>query len=404
VAPLVFDPYDYDVHEDPYPVYQRLRDEEPLHHNEQHDFWALSRHADVAAALRDDATYSNARGVSLDRSAWSPDAHRVMSFLALDPPRQVRLRKLVSRAFTPRRVRELQPGVQRLTEHYLDAALAQGRELEWIGQLAGLLPMDVISELMGVPPADRAEVRRLADLVVHREPGVHDVPPAGMEAALTLVGYYADMVARRRKQPSDDLTSGLLEARLDGDPDGDRLTDEEIIAFLFLMVVAGNETTTKLLGNALFHLGRHPAQRAEVFADPDALVGPWIEETLRHDTSSQVLARHLRADVALHGRVAPAGSKLLLLLGSANRDERVFTEPARYDVHRDKDELAQLLSFGAGKHYCLGANLARLEARVVLAELVRRFASFEVHPEGAVRVHSTNVRGFARLPITVVPR
>jgi cytochrome P450 len=133
-------------------------------------------------------------------------------------------------------------------------------------------------------------------------------------------------------------------------------------------------------------------------------VGPWIEETLRHDTSSQVLARHLRADVALHGRVAPAGSKLLLLLGSANRDERVFTEPARYDVHRDKDELAQLLSFGAGKHYCLGANLARLEARVVLAELVRRFASFEVHPEGAVRVHSTNVRGFARLPITVVPR
>jgi cytochrome P450 len=399
-TPLVFDPYDYDFHEDPYPTYQRLRDEEPLHHNEQHDFWALSRHADVGAALRDDATYSNAMGVSLDRSAWSPDAHKVMSFLGMDPPRQVRLRKLVSRAFTPRRVRELQPDIQRLTEDYLDAALAQGTDLDWIGQFAGLLPMDVISQMMGVPTADRAEVRRLADLVVHREPGVYDVPPAGMAAALTLVGYYADLVEQRRKRPADDLTSGLLAAELDGD----RLDEQEIIAFLFLMVVAGNETTTKLLGNALFHLDQHADQLADVFADPAGMVGVWIEETLRHDTSSQMLARHLRADVALHGRVAPAGSKLLLVLGSANRDERVFTEPARYDVHRDKDELAQILSFGAGKHYCLGANLARLEARVVLHEFVRRFASFQVHPDGAVRVHSTNVRGFARLPITVVPR
>jgi cytochrome P450 len=409
-APLVFDPYDYDFHEDPYPVYRRLRDEEPLHHNERHDFWALTRHADVGAALRDEATYSNAMGVSLDKSAWSPDAHKVMSFLGMDPPRQVRLRKLVSRAFTPRRVRELRPDIQRLTEEYLDEALVDGPELDWIGQFAGLLPMDVISQMIGVPKPDRTEVRRLADLVVHREPGVYDVPAAGMEAALSLVAYYSDLLAERRKRPADDLTSALVQARLDPgldtgpEPARDRLDDEEIIAFLFLMVVAGNETTTKLLGNALFHLGQHPAQRAEVFADPDALVGPWIEETLRHDTSSQMLARHLRADVALHGRVAPAGSKLLLVLGSANRDERAFTEPTRYDVHRDKDELARILSFGAGRHYCLGANLARLEARVALAELVRRFGSFEVHPEGAVRVHSTNVRGFARLPITVVPR
>jgi cytochrome P450 len=403
-SPLVFDPYDYAFHEDPYPFYARLRDEDPLHHSPDHDLWVLSRHEDVGKALRDDEVFSNAMGVSIDRSAWSPEAHRVMSFLAMDPPRQIRLRKLVSRAFTPRRVRELEPEIQRLTDTYLDEALAQGDELEWIGQLAGLLPMDVISQMMGVPVADRAEVRRLADLVVHREDGLSDVPPAGMEAALVLVDYYAGMLAERKRRPTDDLTSALLAAEIDGD----RLADEEIIGFLFLMVVAGNETTTKLLGNALHHLGAHPGQLHDVFDAPPGsvteVVVPWVEETLRHDTSSQMLARHLKADVALHGKVAPAGSKLLLLLGSANRDERVFTDPTRYDVHRDKDELGRILSFGAGKHYCLGANLARLEARVVLAEAVRRFSRFEVHADRAVRVHSTSVRGFAELPITVVPR
>ncbi|WP_310963514.1 cytochrome P450 [Nocardioides terrisoli] len=403
-APLVFDPYDYHLHEDPYPVYARLRTEDPFHHSAAYDLWVISRHEDVGAALRNDEVFSNAMGVSIDKSAWTPDAHKVMSFLAMDPPRQIRLRKLVSRAFTPRRVRELEPEIQRLTETYLDAALAQDIDLEWISQLAGLLPMDVISQMMGVPPADRAEVRRLADLVVHREDGLQDVPPAGMAASLELVGYYADMIAQRRRQPTDDLTSALLAAELDGD----RLDDDEIIAFLFLMVVAGNETTTKLLGNALFHLGSRPDQVRDVFADPTAgtagMVVPWVEETLRHDTSSQMLARHLRADVSLHGRVAPRGAKVLLLVGSANRDERVFTDPNRYDVRRDRDELSQILSFGAGKHYCLGANLARLEARVVLAEFVRRFSSFDVHADRAVRVHSTNVRGFAELPISVVPR
>lgn len=181
------------------------------------------------------------------------------------------------------------------------------------------------------------------------------------------------------------------------------MTDEEIIAFLFLMVVAGNETTTKLLGNAVFHLARHPEQLAEVFADP-ALIEPWIEETLRFDNSTQMLARHLLADVELHGAVAPAGSKLLIVLGSANRDERVFTDPDRYDVHRDRAELGRLVSFGGGRHFCLGASLARLEARVALGELVRRAGDVRVHHAEAVRVHSTNVRGFARLPVTVTPR
>ena len=312
-APFAFDPYDYDFHEDPYPLYTRLRDEAPLYYSERDDFWALSRHADVFAAFRDDVTYSNRMGVTLDASAWSPEAHRVMSFLALDGAAQSRIRKLVSAAFTPRRVRELEPQVQRLTEHYLERMFAVNAEhgsADWIAELAGRLPMDVISELMGVPVEDRDEVRRLADLLVHREAGVRDVPPAGMEAAIELFSYYGDMVKQRRETPTNDLTSALVQAELDGD----RLTDNEIMAFLTLMVVAGNETTTKLLGNALFHLSAEPDQRDAVLAAGDELVAPWVEETLRFDNSTQMLARYVTTDVELHGRTMPAGSKLLLSL------------------------------------------------------------------------------------------
>jgi cytochrome P450 len=323
-----------------------------------------------------------------------------MSILGMDPPRQNRLRSLVSRGFTPRRVHDLLPRIQALTERYLGECLEKG-SFDWITDFAGKLPMDVISEMMGVPEEDRAEVRRQADIVVHREDGLYDVPPAGAEASMWLVVYYQEMVAQRRRRPSDDLTSALIEAEIDGD----RLSDEDVIAFLFLMVVAGNETTTKLLGHALFHLTRHPEQVGSVFDGPDPeLVNPWIEETLRFDTSSQLLARYLLRDVALHGVVAPQGSKLLLCLGSANRDERVFSRPDDYDIFRDKAELAQILSFGGGRHFCLGANLARLEARVALAALVERARSVEVDHDRAVRVHSVNVRGFASLPTTVVPR
>ncbi len=398
-TPLVFDPYDYVLQDDPYPFYARLRDEDPLHHNEQHDFWVLSRHADIHNAVRTESVYSNAMGVSLDKSAWNPKAHKVMSFLAMDPPRQNRLRSLVSRGFTPRRVMALEPSIQRLTDRYLDHALQQDG-FDWIHDFAGKLPMDVISEMMGVPEPDRDEVRRLADLVVHREQGVFDVPVAGMEASLTLIGYYAEMLAQRKKQPTDDLTSALIAAELDGD----RLTDEEIIAFLFLMVVAGNETTTKLLGNALFHLTSHPEQQESVFAGEEDLVEPWIEETLRFDTSSQMVARHLLADVELHGKVAPEGSKLLLLLGSANRDDRVFERPDEFDIAREKSQVSQLLSFGGGRHFCLGAHLARLEATVALRELVRRTASITVDHDRSERVHSTNVRGFASMPVTARTR
>ncbi|MGY2702602.1 cytochrome P450 [Nocardioides sp. HB32] len=397
----VLDPYDYGFQDDPYPVYAWLRANEPLHHNPVLDLWALTRHADIAEALRTEGTYSNSYGVAIERSAWGPEAHKVMSILGMDPPRQKRLRSLVSRGFTPRRVHDLLPRIQELTDRYLGECLEMG-SFDWIADFAGRLPMDVISEMMGVPEEDRAEVRRQADVVVHREDGVYDVPPAGAEASLWLVGYYLDMVAERRRKPTDDLTSALIEAEIDGE----RLTDDDVIAFLFLMVVAGNETTTKLLGHAAFHLTRHPDQHDLVFggAGDTDLVAPWVEETLRYDTSSQLLARYLLRDVELHGRVAPQGAKLLLCLGSANRDEAVFGRPDEYDITRDADELARILSFGSGRHFCLGANLARLEARVALTALVERAGSIEVDHEACRRVHSVNVRGFAVAPMTVVPR
>lgn len=398
--PIVFDPYDYAFQDDPYPTYKRLRNEAPLHHNPDLDLWALTRHADIAEAFRTEGTYSNSWGVAIEQSAWGPDAHKVMSILGMDPPRQNRLRSLVSRGFTPRRVNDLLPRIEALTDQYLGECLEMG-SFDWIADFAGKLPMDVISEMMGVPEEDRAEVRRQADIVVHREDGLYDVPPAGAEASMWLVVYYQEMVAQRRRRPTDDLTSALIEAQIDGD----RLSDEDVIAFLFLMVVAGNETTTKLLGHALFHLTSHPDQHALVFDGPDTdLVNPWIEETLRYDTSSQLLARYLLHDVEKYGVVAPQGSKLLLCLGSANRDERVFSRPDEYDIFRDKAELAQILSFGGGRHFCLGANLARLETRIALTALVERVRSVEVDHDRSVRVHSVNVRGFASMPMKVEVR
>ena len=397
-APIAFDPYDYAFQEDPYPVYARLREQEPLHYNELHDLWVLSRYDDIQYALRTEGTYSNRMGVTIDRSAWNKDAHKVMSFLALDPPDHIRIRSLVARAFTPRRVRELGPRIQELTELYLDPALESG-SFDWIKDFAGRLPMDVISEMMGVPQADRDEVRRLADLLVHREEGVTDVTAAGMDAAGKLFAYYAEMLAERRRRPTEDLTSALLAAQIDDD----KLSDEEIIAFLFLMVVAGNETTTKLLGHAVFHLTRHPDQERAVF-DEEFPVEPWVEETLRFDPSTQLIARLLVKDVELHGKVAPAGSKAVVLVGSANRDPRVFDRPDEFDIHRDKDELSKSLSFGGGRHFCLGANLARLEAQIALRELVRRTRRIDVDHTNAKRVHSVNVRGFSSVPMSVEVR
>lgn len=396
-----FDPYDYAVQEDPFPSYAWLREHDPVHHNEVDGFWALAKHADVHAAFKDEATFSNRMGVSIDKASWGRHAHKTMSILGMDAPQQTRLRSLVSKGFTPKRVRQMEDKILRLTRKFLDPCLESG-EFDWITDFAGKFPMDVISELMGVPEEDRDEVRRLADLLVHREDGVRDVPEAGMAAAIELIGYYEKLLDAKRREPADDLTSALLEVEVPTKQSGgsDRLADAEILAFLFLMVVAGNETTTKLLGNALFHAHAHPDQLGGVLADP-ARVKPWVEETLRYDSSTQMLARYVAQDVTIRGRTIPEGSQLLLLVGSANRDEDVFPDADRYDLDRDT---SAMVSFGLGRHYCLGANLARLEADIALTHLVERVSSLEIDLEQTRRVHSVNVRGFRQMPVRMVVR
>ncbi|KUH99670.1 cytochrome [Mycolicibacterium acapulense] len=397
ISEIVLDPYDYDFHEDPYPYYKRLRDEAPLYRNDELGFWALSRHQDVLQGFRNSTTLSNKFGVSLDPASRGPHASKTMSFLAMDDPDHLRLRTLVSKGFTPRRIRELEPRVTEIAVQHLDVMLDKARSnetVDYVDEFAGKLPMDVISELMGVPEPDRVQVRAWADGVMHRDEGVTDVPPSAVEASINLIVYYQGMVAERRKKPTDDLTTALLEAEIDGD----RLTDDEIIGFMFLMVIAGNETTTKLLANAAFWGHRNPDQLTPVYADLQR-IPLWVEESLRYDTSSQILARTVSGELTLYDTTIPDGDVLLLLPGSAHRDERVFEDPDRFLIGREIG--SKLMSFGSGAHFCLGAHLARMEAKVALTELFKRIRGYEVDEANAVRVHSSNVRGFAHLPITV---
>jgi cytochrome P450 len=385
-----FNPYAYETHEDPYPVYRRLRDEAPLYRNEDLGFWALSRHADVLAAFKDVERFSNRHGVSVDADAFHDGADATMSFLAMDPPRHTRMRSLVSRGFTPRRVSALEPRVREIAIRHVEGFVERGA-CDFVADFAGKLPMDVISEMIGVPEEDRATLRKWADLVVHREEGNEGLPASTLEAAARMLDYLVEMLADRRQHRRNDLTGALIEAEIDGD----RLTDHEIIGFLFLMSIAGNETTTKLLANAVYWLWRNPSERDKVRADP-GLIPRWVEETLRYDNSTQALARLVARDVEIHGQRLREGDKLVLLVGSANRDERVFEDPDRFDILRDT---SALVSFGQGNHFCLGAALARLEGRVALEEVQRRFPDFEIDPGGIERVHSVNVRGFAALPV-----
>jgi cytochrome P450 len=388
-GPIEYDPYSYEVHEDPYPTYRRLRDEAPLYHNERVGFWALSRHSDVVAALKDTRRFSNCQGVALE-TMGGYDASATMSFLAMDPPKHTRMRALVSHAFTPRRVAAFEPRIRQIATEHIDAVIDR-RSCDFIGDFAGKLPMDVVSEMFGVPPEDRALLRSWSEGIVHREEGQAGVPASAVEAAVNLLRYLADMTRHAKNAERDDLTGALLQASLDGD----RLSDREVVGILFLMVIAGNETTTNLLGSALYWLWKHTDQRARVRSDPGLIAG-WVEETLRFDGSTQGLARTAVEDIGLHGGTMPAGSRVLLLLGSANRDERVWTDPDRFDVSRDT---TLAVSFGHGIHYCLGAPLARLEANVALQEVQARLPDFEIDERRLVRVHSSNVRGFSQVLI-----
>jgi hypothetical protein len=386
-----FDPFAYEFHEDPYPTYRALREHAPVYRNAEIGFCALSRHADVVAGFKDAELLCNSGGISLEISDLGADLTLVLSFLGMDPPKHTRMRGLVSRGFTPRRVAELEPRIRQMAAAYIDRFIERGR-CDYVAEFAGRLPMDVVSEMLGVPESDRDMLRGWADTVLHREEGVRAVPQQGVEASIALIKYFWQLVAGRRKRPGSDLASALVQVEIDGD----RLAEKDIVGFCYLMIIAGNETTTKLLANALYWLERNPAARAEVTANP-ALIPQWIEETLRYDNSTQLMARTATRDFELHGEKIRRGEKVLLLIGSANRDERAFPNPDAFDIHRDTSES---LAFGRGVHFCLGAALARLEARVSLEEVMRRLPDYRVNASGIARVHSTNVRGFSALPIS----
>lgn len=399
---IPFDPYAYDFHEDPYPTYARLRDQAPVYYNSDLDFWAFAGHDDVRNAFRDSVNLSNAWGVSMDPSSYGPDAHKSMSFLAMDDPKHMRIRKLVSKGFTPRRVNDLAGRITALTHHHWSSCLDKG-EFDYVADFAGLLPMDVVSEMLGVPESDRAYLRKQSDLLLHREEGVLDIPEAAVYAYLELHKYYSALIGERRSNLGDDLVSALITAEIDDDETGEKttLTEDEIVGFMVLMVVAGNETTTKLLANALYWGWRNPDELAKVLADPEA-VPQWTEETLRYDNSTQMVLRRVAGDVTYGEHVIPEGQRVLLLVGSANRDENVFDDASSYRIGRDCSQA--LMSFGMGAHFCLGAHLARLEANIGLAEVVRSIRSVDIDIANAERVHSVNVRGFASLPVKVTVR
>ncbi len=386
-----FNPYSYEFHDDPFSVYRQLRDDAPAYHDEELGFWALSRYDDVVRALHDPDTFCSRFGITLEEGNPLP------MMLTTDPPDHTALRRLVSRAFTPRRVADLEPAIRALSTSYLDG-FGEREANDLIVDYAAPLPMDVISRLLGVPDGDREQLRKWSDALLHREEGEMDVTPAGIDAAYQLYKYFSAFVAERRVGPglrndgSDDLAAALVAA----EADGEHLRDDQVVGFLFLLIIAGNETTTKLLGNCLMAMQRFPRERAKVLGDaariPDA-----IEEILRYEGSTQVMARTLTHAVEMHGQVLPEGDKVLLLLGSGNRDERVWDRPDEYDI--DRAWPTHHLAFGHGIHVCLGAALARLEMRVSLEEFLARHPGYEIDESGLERVHSGNVRGYSRMPI-----
>jgi len=392
-AALELNPFSYEFHEDPYPTYRRLRDEAPLYRNETLGFWALSRYRDVLSASLEWETYSSAEGTTLERMDPAYFEARPM-IIFLDPPRHDRLRRLVSRAFTPRRVAALEPFVRATVGRLLDAVAREGGG-DFVHDVSMPLPMEVIFTLLGVPEGDRRQVREWMDLSLERDRDTPAIPERAMIAMVSMMQYWPDFVENLRRKPDDGLVSALLTAEVEDD-DGTptRLTDGEIIGFCNLIGSAGNETVTKLLANACVLFARHPEQYRTILDDPGAIPDA-VEEVLRHTSPSQYQGRVTTRDVTWHGETVPKGSRILLLTGSANRDEREFPDPDRFDVRRQPE---QHLALGQGVHFCLGASLARLESRVALEEFSRRFPRYTVDEGRCVRVHMSNVHGYEHVP------
>jgi cytochrome P450 len=385
-----YDPTSWEVHEDPYPVYRWLRDESPVYHNEKLNFWALSRFQDIWDATLDWNRFTSTYGQTLEKVEMT-----LPIMISMDPPQHTRVRALVAKAFTPRRVAQMEPIVRRITRDRL-AGLEPGMQIDLFEQLASSMPMDVISTMLGVPAEDRDRVRHLTNAMMHREPGELEMSARQVELGAQLFAFFRQLIDARRRQPEDDLISALIEAELEGE-DGrmTRLGDDEMLGFCMLLGIAGHETTARLICNSAVTLAHHPDQRRELAAASDLLPNA-VEEFLRIDPPSQVQGRWTTRPVEMHGVTIPEDVRVLLVTGAAQRDPREYDEPDRFDIHRKID---RHLTFGFGHHLCLGKSLARQECRVAFEELLSRFPDYEVDESGLVWAHNNNVRGYAKVPM-----
>jgi len=390
---LYYDPYDFEIDADPHPIWRRLRDEAPLYRNDRYDFWALCRFEDVEAGLQDWRTYSSAKGTLLEliKSGWQPPAG---VFIFEDPPLHDVHRKLLSRVFTPRRMAAIEPQIRSYCARSLDPLVGSGG-FDFVADLGSQMPMRVIGMLLGIPEEDQEAIRDGVDESLKLKDG--EMPTTSPRASFGQDAF-AEYIAWRRKHPTDDLMTELLEATFEDDDGNERrLRDDELLGYIGLLAGAGNETTTRLIGWTGYLLGENADQRARVVRDR-SLIANTIEEVLRFEAPSPVQARFVTRDVEHHGTRVPEGSVMLLVNGSANRDERRYADADRFDVAR-KD--THHLSFGTGVHFCIGANLARLEGCVALDEVLKRWPDWQIDHDHAKRAHTSTVRGWERLPVRV---
>jgi cytochrome P450 len=388
-----YDPYGVDINADPYPVYARLRDEAPAYHNEQYGFWALSRHEDVEAALRNWQVFSSSKSDILDiikADITLPPG----VILFEDPPTHTMHRGLMSRVFTPRRMAALEDQIRAFCIRSLDP-LMDSDGFDIVTELATVMPMRVIGMLLGIPEQDQEAVRDRTDANLRTEPGQ---PMDVQEDSVASGDMFADYIDWRSKHPSDDLMTHLLTAEFEDDSGETRtLTRDEVLTYTAVIAGAGNETTGRLIGWLAKLLAENPDQRREIVADRSLLPNT-IEEALRYEPTGHAVARVVMEDIVYHGFTIPAGEAIMLLMASANRDPRRYVDPDRFDVHRSD---IQHLTFGFGVHFCLGASLARLEGRVALDELLNRFPEWDVDLDNAKLASTSTVRGWEHMPIVL---
>jgi cytochrome P450 len=392
---LYYDPYDFEIDTDPYPVWRRLRDERPLYQNERYDFYAVSRFEDVEACSKEWATYISGKGTLLELIKSGMELPPG-SIIFEDPPSHDLHRGLLSRVFTPRKVAALEPQIREFCARSLDP-LVGSSGFDFVHDLGAQMPMRTIGMLLGIPEEDQEDFRDRSDEGLRLEEGEMPDAETMVQRASEMV-FFEEYLDWRVDHPSDDVMTELLQGEFE-DVDGvrKRLTKEQVLGFIGLLAGAGNETTNRLIAWTGKVLAEHPDQRRELVDDRD-LIPNAIEELLRFEAPSPVQARYVNRDVEHHGEAVPEGSVMLLLTASANRDERRFPDPDRFDIHRRIDHH---LTFGYGIHFCLGAALARMEGRIALDEVLNRFPEWEVDWDNAVQARTSTVRGWEALPVFV---